>query len=103
MPTVITKRPIAKIDIVENSVYLAERNPDAAFRFLTAIEETLALIATNPRMGSRRLEHLDKTIQLRVFPVSGFEDYLIFYTPIENGLEMIRLLHSSMDCEAQFQ
>jgi toxin ParE1/3/4 len=103
MPHIIDKRPIAKIDIVENAVYLAEKNPDAADRFLTALEETLELIATNPRMGSKRLEHLDKTVKLRVFPVNDFKNYLIFYTPIKNGLEMIRLLHASMDSEARFK
>ena len=103
MSPIIKKRPIAKIDIVENAVYLADRNPVVGDRFLTAVEETLSLIATNPYMGSKRLDHLEKTLELRVFPVNGFRNYDIYYTPLKNGLEMLRLLHSKMDSEAQFE
>jgi toxin ParE1/3/4 len=48
-------------------------------------------------MGRRRDELLPS---LRSFPV---EDYLIFYRPIEEGIEILRVVSGYRDLEALFQ
>ena len=34
--------------------------------------------------------------------VAGFPNHLIFYRPIESGVEVIRVLHASRDIESLF-
>ena len=42
----------ARNDLIETALYLEERSPEAAERFLVAIEETLAAIAEMPGIGA---------------------------------------------------
>jgi plasmid stabilization system protein ParE len=36
---------------------------------------------------------------IRVFPVSRFKKYLVFYRPIEGGIEVLRVLHGARDIQ----
>jgi plasmid stabilization system protein ParE len=36
-------------------------------------------------------------------PIRGFEKHVIFYRPIANGIEVVRVLHASRDLEAMFE
>ena len=42
----------ARHDLIETAVYLEERNPEAAQRFLAAVEKTIAAIALMPGIGA---------------------------------------------------
>jgi plasmid stabilization system protein ParE len=44
MPADVFLRPQAKRDIVEQALYIAEHNPEAADRFLEAVEHAFALL-----------------------------------------------------------
>jgi hypothetical protein len=35
-------------------------------------------------------------------PVKGFESYLVFYLPHQNGIDMIRVIHGARDIESLF-
>ncbi|MEH2142399.1 type II toxin-antitoxin system RelE/ParE family toxin [Nostoc sp.] len=50
-----------------------------------------------PKMGRLRDELAPF---LRSFPV---KNYLIFYCPIDEGIEIVRILHGSQDIETIFQ
>jgi len=39
---------------------------------------------------------------VRMWRVKGFRRYLIFYRPIEDGIEIVRVIHSSRDIAALF-
>lgn len=39
---------------------------------------------------------------VRVLPIAGFVNYLIFYRPAENGIEIIRVLHAKRDIDLMF-
>jgi toxin ParE1/3/4 len=39
---------------------------------------------------------------MRRFPVSRFDNYLIFYLPHENGIDVIRVLHGARDLDRLF-
>ena len=96
------KSPKYKEDLNRHALYLADHNPDAALKFVDAAEETLDLLATQPNMGAKRL-FADGALALRMFPVSEFKRFLIFYRPFDEGVYAIRLLHSARDIEAEFE
>jgi toxin ParE1/3/4 len=74
--------------------YIAQDSPDHADRFLDRLEERLLALADFPKMGRSR--H-DLQAGLRSQPVGN---YLIFYFPLADGIEIVRILHGSRDVES---
>ena len=85
----------AREDIVEISIYLMEQNQDAAERFLTMLQETLAALSEMPEMGI--IYKLTDKIELRRFRVRQFENYLIFYQALDDRLELVRVIYGTRD------
>jgi len=103
MPHHVHKRPLARQDVLEIASYIAADNLDAAERFLDAAEQTFALLASMPLMG-RACEFRSPQAQgLRMWRVHGFERYLIFYRPSEDGVDVVRVLHAARDLESLFE
>jgi toxin ParE1/3/4 len=103
VPAEILKRPQALRDIEECFVYIAEDNLDAGFEFLSAIEQSFQRLAEFPFIGKKK-EFMHPEFQcLRMWPVSGFENYLIFYAATKDVIEIVRLLYSSRDIEELFE
>jgi toxin ParE1/3/4 len=96
MPQVI-RTPQAHLDLVEIGVYIAEDNLEAALRLLDAMQAKFQLLARSPELGRKREELAPG---LRSFPAA--HNYLVFYKPIDNGIEIIRVLHGSRDIEPLF-
>jgi toxin ParE1/3/4 len=94
----IVQRPRAEQDIIDQAFHIHRDNPAAARRFLAAIDRTLAMLLDLPAIGARR--HRGRIEGLRMWQVRGFEKHLIFYRPIKDGIEVIRLLHASRDLVA---
>ena len=95
MPRVL-KRPQAEADLDELWWHIAQDNPDNADRFLDKIEERCRTVARFPSMGMSR-EDLMPT--LRSCTVGN---YLIFYLPMEDGIEVVRVLPGMRDIDALF-
>jgi toxin ParE1/3/4 len=93
-------RAAAARDLAEQADYLAERSLEAALRFLDAVAETFRDLASMPEMGSPRQVRNPALAGLRKWRIRGFEDYLIFYRPIGNGIEVLRVLHAARDIDA---
>jgi toxin ParE1/3/4 len=94
----IVQRPRAEQDIIDQAFHIHRDNPAAARRFLAAIDRTLAMLLDLPAIGARR--HRGRIEGLRMRQVRGFEKHLIFYRPIKDGIEVIRVLHASRDLVA---
>ena len=60
------------------------------------IEERCDTLAENPSLGRSRPE-LGRNI--RSFPAGS---YVIFYRAIDDGIEIVRVLHGAMDVPAHF-
>jgi toxin ParE1/3/4 len=88
--------PQANQDLQEINDYLFAGNPDVADRLLTLITQKLDTLAQFSSMEGRRDELLSA---LRSFPV---DDYLIFYRPIAEGIEVVRVVNGYRDLEALF-
>ncbi len=98
----VTKRTQAERDLEESFVYIGEENLDAGVRFLVAAEESIEFVAKMPHIGSPREFRSSRLRNVRVWPVKGFEDYLIFYRPTDDGIEVMRVLHGKRDIEEIF-
>ncbi len=48
----------ARRDVIDHAVYIGEHNPDAAMRFLDAVEAAFQRIADYPSIGAARLFRL---------------------------------------------
>ena len=96
----ILRRPQARRDIIATALYIAAESPDAAWRFLDAIEDTIAAIAAMPGIGAPRRYRDPRLEGLRMIAVAGFEKHLVFYRPNEPGIEIIRALHAARDIQA---
>jgi len=50
-----------------------------------------------PHMGPARVFRNPRLRDLRIWPIRGFEKIVIFYRPIEGGIEVVRVLHGARD------
>jgi toxin ParE1/3/4 len=89
--------PAAESDLVNIWLYIARDNPDAADRVYQAAESTFQSLATTPRMGTLYLSKRAQLDGIRFFPVSKFQNYVIYYREQPKGIEIIRVLHANMD------
>lgn len=86
----------ANDDLIDIWVFIAQKSPMAADRFLDTINEKCHLLGDAPELGARREELAPG---LRSFPIGN---YTIFYRPIQNGIEIIRVLSSFRDIDPIF-
>ena len=92
-------RPQARDDIIAAALYIADDNQDAADRFLDAVKRTMATLEEMPHMGApREFDHPDLA-GMRFFPVTDFDNYLIFYVPRNTAIDVVRVLHGSQDIQ----
>lgn len=91
--------PRASQDLDEHFVYIAQNNPNAALRFFDATRQTIARLAQLSGIGRLYPVRNSRLDGLRRFPVKGFDNYLIFYLPFLDHIEIVRILHASRDLE----
>jgi len=92
----MTRRPLAEADILEIWDYIADDSVAAADRWLDELDAKFNLLATQPMMGRVR-DELEPG--MRSFP---FGRYVIFYMPIDEGIDVVRVLHGARDIDAVF-
>lgn len=90
----VTRRPLAAADILDIWDHIAEDSLDQADRWVDKLDEKFGILATQPLMGRAREE---LAAALRSFP---FGRYVIFYTPVQDGIDVVRVLHSARDVDA---
>jgi toxin ParE1/3/4 len=94
----IVRRPSkAAQDLISIGEFIAAHDLRAADRLLNRIDATCRLLAQQPELGTLRE---DLALKLRFFPV---DNYLIFYRPIPEGIEVIRVLHGARDFRGQLE
>ena len=99
----IVVRPRADRDLDEQFAYIAKHTLRAAERFLLAAKATFERLAAMPELGGTWEFEDPRLAGIRVWQVSGFEKYLVFYRPIPNGVEVVRVLHGARDIGAVFE
>jgi plasmid stabilization system protein ParE len=66
---------------------------------LQAAYGTFQELARMPGMGRTRTFPQARLRNLRSFRIQGFENHLIFYSPIQDGVEVFHVLHGALDLE----
>ncbi len=94
----VVRRPSADRDLVAIFRWFARQaGLRVADRFLIEAEATFSRLAGMPRMGAAYQPEERNFADLRFFPISLYRDYLVFYRPISDGIEVFRVLHGARD------
>jgi toxin ParE1/3/4 len=93
----IIKHDRALRDLEHRSDYIHQHNPRAALRFLNAAEVTIRRLAMSPGIGARYDPDHPALAELRFFPITRFKNDLVFYRPLADGIEVLRVLHGAQD------
>lgn len=88
---------VASADLEDIWLFIAQDSPDAADRFIRTIVSRFPTLASLPYLGRQREE---LAARLRSFPVGN---YLIFYRPMDDGIEVVRILHGARDFPPLFE
>src|SRR5713101_3497914 len=93
----IIKRVAAKRDLTQHFVWFAEEaGIEVARHFLKSAEKSFHDLAEMPRMGPLKV-HEGKFAGLRMWRVAGFDNFLIFYRPLKDGVAIERVFHAKQD------
>jgi toxin ParE1/3/4 len=92
----VQRKPQAEADLIEIWIYIAQDSPTSADKLLDEIDEKSQMLAASPFIGKAR-DELGPNI--RSFPAGN---YVLFFRPIVDGIEIIRVLHGARDIDALF-
>ena len=100
----VIKRVAAKRDLTDHFVFPGENaSVDVGRRFLHASNLSFQALAQMPELGAQRSFRNPRFSSVRAWPVKGFERYLIFYRPLTDGAEILRVIHGARDIERLFR
>lgn len=86
--------PAARADLKEICRRIAKDKRSAAGRFRKTFYETIRLLAAQPMIGEA---HEEFGNWVRIFPIGN---YLIFYRPTPDWIDVVRLIHGARDYES---
>jgi toxin ParE1/3/4 len=92
VPT-LKRHPLAEQDLIEIYHYIHRDNPSAAEKLVREVDAKCELLARSPRIGRARPELMP---DLRSFPYGA---YLILYRIIEDGVEIVRVVHAARNLD----
>ena len=85
-------------DLDRCSAAIGEFAPHTSVRFLEEAQKAFQLIADMPGIGAPR-DYNHALRGIRMWPVSRFRNYLVFYV-LDDAIEIVRVLHGSQDGQA---
>ena len=100
MIPVVIKKPRAIQDLTDHFTYIGERNAQAAERFLVAAERAFTQLARFPLMGRRWKSTSLRLARIRSWSIPKFNNYLVFYQPMHNGIEVLHDFHARRNIES---
>ena len=97
----ILKKPQVERDLIDHFSYIARDKIEPAKRFLHVAEKSFNDLAKNQDLGHSWQSPLPQLAGIRVYPMpSPFRNYLVFYRPIEEGIEVLTVLHGARHLQA---
>jgi toxin ParE1/3/4 len=85
--------PVAREDLAQIWAYIAAERVTAADAFVRELAARMQLLAAHPMSGHARA---DLAENLRSSAVGNF---VVFYLPLDDGIEIIRVLHGAMNIQ----
>ena len=93
----------AQEDVTAIAYYIAGDNPEAAERFVAALDTLCKLLIHAPDIGSARIFKNERLRGTRIIPIRKFEKYLVFYRIHgDGGVEILRIIHGARDYPVLF-
>ena len=89
-------------DVEELIDFLCDRIAEVAQRFVDAAEATFEFLAANREVGERCRFSDPRLEGIRVWPVEGYRNHLVYFRPIDDGVQIVRVLHGARDVESLF-
>jgi toxin ParE1/3/4 len=93
----IVERPRARQELEDIAVIIGRDRPAAARRFLAAAQKLYGLLAAIPEFGARWKAEDARFADLRHFAIPKFSNYVVFYRPLPDGVEIVHVLHGARD------
>ena len=82
-------------DLQNVARWLTRRNPRLGELFLDSVRDDVQFLARNPHAGPIRREFVPDNV--RFWPISGFDSYLILYRVHPQHVEIWRVVHGARD------
>jgi toxin ParE1/3/4 len=95
----LVERPKARQELEDIAVHIGMDRPSAARRFLAAAQKTYTALAAMPEMGVLWEAENPRFQGLRHFPIPRYPNYVIFYRPLPDGVEILHILHGGRDLQ----
>ncbi|MCY3956002.1 MAG: type II toxin-antitoxin system RelE/ParE family toxin [Nitrospira sp.] len=92
----IVHRPLALQDLDDIWDYIAQDNPQVADHFIDKVEKQCRLLAEFPNIGTS-CDALSPGLRFLVV-----DKYVLFYIALDDGIEVVRVLHGARDLESLF-
>ena len=90
-------KPAAEKDVAHLVHYFFGQSAETASRFYAAVEDGCKQLAESPELGEQIATCSEATADIRVWAIPGFRNHLIFYRPVTNGAEIVRIFHGARD------
>jgi toxin ParE1/3/4 len=88
--------PSARRDLLDILDYIARDKPRAALAYIERLEVECQALANHPQSGTLRDDLLPN---LRAW---SFGEYVIFFRPADDGIEIARVVHGACDYNRLF-
>ena len=102
MPSRIERSEASLRDLEELIDFLRGRNPEVAQRFAAATDTTFRFLAENRQVGQLCDFANHQLAGMRVCRIESFRNYVVYFRPTRDGVEIIRVLHGARDLGAIF-
>lgn len=98
----VLKHEQAKRSLEAVAEYLArEASVDVALRFLARAEETFAFLLGSPGVGHAPEFRSLELASVLAWHISEFENWLVYYREIDDGIVVLDVIHGARDLEAR--
>jgi toxin ParE1/3/4 len=90
-------------ELTEITLYMAQFDETVATRFLDSCESSFERLKNFPDIGAPQKLDDPRLAEVRMWLVKDFDNYLIFYPPLNDGVRILHVLHSALDFNRIFE
>jgi len=98
----LIKHADAQHDITEIADYYAHDSIDLALRFLDELERALVFLLDWPGAGGLAGFLAPNNADVRLYPLNVFDQIVVYYRILPEGLEVVHVIHGARDRDAIF-